>query len=103
MHILQKSITFALALEGVAEIVLQPSISMTYQNGIQTYAPETAGTPEIFPFGGIPHTRVAVLITVRLEDYTYTLIRQVDAIALVRCFRPIPIDEFDAIAQPLIL
>ena len=42
-------------------------------------------------------------ITVRLEDYTYTLIRQVDAIALVRSFRPIPIDEFDAIAQPLIL
>ena len=42
-------------------------------------------------------------ITVRLEDYTYTLIRQVDAIALVRSFRPIPIEEFDNIAQPLIL
>ena len=42
-------------------------------------------------------------ITVRLEDYTYMLIRQVDAIALVRSFRPIPIDEFDSIAQPLIL
>ena len=42
-------------------------------------------------------------ITVRLEDYTYLLIRQVDAIALVRSFRPIPIDEFDTIAQPLIL
>lgn len=41
-------------------------------------------------------------ITVRLEDYTYLLIRQVDAIALVRSFRPIPIDEFDSIAQPLI-
>ncbi len=41
-------------------------------------------------------------ITIRLEDYTYMLIRQVDAIALVRSFRPIPIDEFDAIAQPLI-
>ena len=41
-------------------------------------------------------------ITVRLEDYTYLLIRQVDAIALVRSFRPIPIDEFDNIAQPLI-
>ncbi len=41
-------------------------------------------------------------ITVRLEDYTYLLIRQVDVIALVRSFRPIPIDEFDAIAQPLI-
>ena len=38
--------TFAVALEGDAEIVLQPSISTTYQNGIQTYAPETAGTPE---------------------------------------------------------
>ena len=42
-------------------------------------------------------------ITVRLEDYTYMLIRQVDAVALVRSFRPIPIDEFDSIAQPLIL
>ena len=42
-------------------------------------------------------------ITVRLEDYTYMLIRQVDAIALVRSFRPIPVDEFDSIAQPLIL
>ena len=41
-------------------------------------------------------------ITVRLEDYTYLLIRQVDIIALVRSFRPIPIDEFDNIAQPLI-
>ena len=41
-------------------------------------------------------------ITVRLEDYTYMLLRQVDAIALVRSFRPIPIDEFDNIAQPLI-
>ena len=41
-------------------------------------------------------------ITIRLEDYTYMLIRQVDAVALVRSFRPIPIDEFDAIAQPLI-
>ena len=42
-------------------------------------------------------------ITVRLEDYTYMLIRQVDVIALVRSFRPIPIEEFDNIAQPLIL
>lgn len=41
-------------------------------------------------------------ITVRLEEYTYLLIRQVDVIALVRSFSPIPIDEFDAIAQPLI-
>ena len=41
-------------------------------------------------------------ITVRLEEYTYPLIRQVDVIALVRSFRPIPIDEFDNIAQPLI-
>ena len=41
-------------------------------------------------------------ITIRLEDYTYMLIRQVDAIALFRSFRPIPIDEFDTIAQPLI-
>lgn len=41
-------------------------------------------------------------ITVRLEEYTYLLIRQVDVIALVRSFRPIPIDEFDNIAQPLL-
>ena len=41
-------------------------------------------------------------ITIRLEDYTYMLIRQVDVIALVRSLSPIPIDEFDAIAQPLI-
>ena len=41
-------------------------------------------------------------ITVRLEEYTYLLIRQVDVIALVRSFRPVPIDEFDNIAQPLI-
>lgn len=42
-------------------------------------------------------------ITVRLEDCTYTLIRQVDVIALVRSFRPMPVDEFDRIAQPLIM
>lgn len=42
-------------------------------------------------------------ITVRLEDYTYMLIRQVDAIALVRSYRSMPIDEFDNIAQSLIL
>lgn len=42
-------------------------------------------------------------ITVRLEDYTYALIRQVDVVALVRSFRPIPVDEFDRIAQPLIM
>ena len=42
-------------------------------------------------------------ITVRLEDYTYALIRQVEAVALVRSFRAIPIDEFDRIARPLIM
>ena len=42
-------------------------------------------------------------ITVRLEDYTYILIRQVDVVALVRSFRPIPVDEFDRLAQPLIM
>ena len=42
-------------------------------------------------------------ITVRLEDCTYTLIRQVDVIALVRSFRPISVDEFDRIARPLIM
>jgi hypothetical protein len=42
-------------------------------------------------------------ITVRLNDYTYTLIRQVEFIVLVRSFRPIPIDEFDRISMPLIM
>jgi hypothetical protein len=42
-------------------------------------------------------------ITIRLEDCTYALIRQVEVIALVRSFRPIPIDEFDCIARPLIM
>ena len=42
-------------------------------------------------------------ITVRLEDYTYILIPQVDVVALVRSFRPIPVDEFDRLAQPLIM
>ena len=42
-------------------------------------------------------------ITVRLEECTYTLIRQVDVVALVRSFRPIPVDEFDRLAQPLIM
>ena len=42
-------------------------------------------------------------ITVRLEDYTYVLIRQVDIVTLVRSFRPIPVDEFDRIAKPLIM
>ncbi len=42
-------------------------------------------------------------ITVRLDDCTYALIRQVDVVALVRSFRPIPIDDFDRIARPLIM
>ena len=42
-------------------------------------------------------------ITVRLDDCTYALIRQVDVVALVRSFRPIPIDDFDHIARPLIM
>lgn len=42
-------------------------------------------------------------ITVRFEDGTYSLIRQVDVIALVRSFRPIPVDEFDHKVQPLIM
>lgn len=42
-------------------------------------------------------------ITVRRDDCTYVLIRQVEFITLVRSFRPIPIDEFDRLAMPLIL
>ena len=42
-------------------------------------------------------------VTIRLEDYTYILIRQVDVITLVRSFRPIPIEEFDRMAIPLIM
>ena len=39
----------------------------------------------------------------RLEDYTYALNRQVEVIALVRSFRPMPVDEFDRKARPLII
>ena len=42
-------------------------------------------------------------ITIRLDDCTFTLNRQVEAIVLVRSFRPIPIDEFDRIARPLLM
>ena len=42
-------------------------------------------------------------ITDGLEDYTYALNRQVECIAYVRSFRPIPVDEFDRMARPLIL
>ena len=42
-------------------------------------------------------------VTIRLEDYTYILIRQVNVVALVRSFRSIPIDEFDRMAMPLIM
>lgn len=41
-------------------------------------------------------------VTIRLEDFTYALNRQVEVIALVRSFRPIPVEEFDRIARPLI-
>ena len=42
-------------------------------------------------------------ITICLNDYTFALIRQVEFISLVRSFRPIPIDDFDRIAMPLIM
>jgi len=42
-------------------------------------------------------------ITIRLEDYTYALNRQVECIAYVRSFRSIPVDEFDRLARPLII
>ena len=42
-------------------------------------------------------------VSFRLEDCTYLLIRQVEVVALVRSFRPIPIDEFDRIAMPLVM
>ena len=42
-------------------------------------------------------------VTIRLEDCTYALNRQVEVIALVSSFRPMPVDEFDRIARPLIL
>ena len=42
-------------------------------------------------------------VTIRLEDYTYILIRQVDVVTLVRSFRSIPIEEFDRMAIPLIM
>ena len=42
-------------------------------------------------------------VSFRLEDCTYLLIRQVEAVALVRSFRPIPIEEFDRIAMQLVM
>jgi len=42
-------------------------------------------------------------ITICLDDYTFALIRQVEFITLVRSFRPIPINDFDRIAMPLIM
>jgi len=42
-------------------------------------------------------------ITIRLEDYTFALIRQLECIALVRSYIPIPVEEFDRIARPLIM
>ena len=42
-------------------------------------------------------------VTIRMEDCTYALNRQVDVIALVRSFRPMPVEEFDRIARPLIM
>jgi len=42
-------------------------------------------------------------ISIRLEDCTFALIRQVECIALVRSFKPMPVEEFDRIARPLIM
>lgn len=42
-------------------------------------------------------------VTIRLEECTFALNRQVEVIAIVRSFRPIPADEFDRIARPLIM
>lgn len=42
-------------------------------------------------------------VTIRLEDCTYALNRQVEVIALVRSCRPMPVEEFDSIARPLIM
>ena len=42
-------------------------------------------------------------VTIRQDDCTYALNRQVEVIAFVRSFRPIPVDEFDRIARPLIM
>ena len=42
-------------------------------------------------------------VTIRLDDCTYALNRQVDVIALVRSFRPMPVEEFDRKARPLII
>ena len=42
-------------------------------------------------------------ITIRLDDCTYALVRQVECIAFARSFRSMPIDEFDNVARPLIM
>jgi len=41
-------------------------------------------------------------IIIRLEDHTFLLTRQVEEIVLVRSYRPIPIEEFERIARPLL-
>ena len=42
-------------------------------------------------------------VTIRLEDCPYALNRQVEVFARVSSFRPMPVDEFDRIARPLIM
>ena len=42
-------------------------------------------------------------MTIRLDDCTYALNRQVECIAFVRSSRPISVDEFDRMARPLIM
>ena len=43
------------------------------------------------------------LILYHTEDCTFALNRQVEVIAILRSFRPIPADEFYRIARPLIM
>lgn len=45
----------------------------------------------------------AATIVGKSQKSPYALNRQVEVIALVRSFRPIPVDEFDRIARPLIM
>jgi len=40
-------------------------------------------------------------ISIRLEDHTFALVRQLECIALVKSYKSMPIDEFDSIARPL--
>ena len=67
---------------------------------------ETCGdknNPPLLLISGLVGAAGFLNVTIHRDEYTYALNRQVEVIALVRSFRPIPVDEFDRIARPLIM